>query len=113
MRWSGRRVWGGGLLVEADGGLAVDSSAAEALDRAAAWVGEISPETVTVFQEEDARWMFQNGNAAFMRNWPYAYGLGQAEDSPIRDRFGVTRLPKGEGPEGATCERRWRVSRLE
>ena len=91
---------GGGLLVEADGGLVVDSSAAEALDRAAAWVGEISPETVTVFQEEDARWMFQNGNAAFMRNWPYAYGLGQAEDSPIRDRFDVTRLPKGEGEEG-------------
>ena len=91
---------GGELIVGADGRLAEDDSAsAEALDRAAGWVGEISPETVTVFQEEDARWQFQNGNAAFMRNWPYAYGLGQAEDSPIRDRFGVTRLPKGEGPE--------------
>ena len=82
------------------GRLPADNSAgAEALDRAAAWVGDISPPTVTVFQEEDARALFQNGNAAFMRNWPYAYALGQAEGSPIRDRFGVTRLPKGDGPE--------------
>lgn len=91
---------GGGLIVDAEGRLALDDVAAGALDRAAAWVGAISPESVTVFQEEDARWQFQNGNAAFMRNWPYAYGLGQAEDSPIRDRFGVTRLPRGEGTEG-------------
>lgn len=91
---------GGGLIVDAEGRLALDDVAAGALDRAAAWVGEISPPEVTVFQEEDARWQFQNGNAAFMRNWPYAYGLGQAEDSPIRDRFGVTRMPKGDGAEG-------------
>ena len=91
---------GGDLIVDADGRLAVDNGAsAEALDRAAAWVGDISPPGVTVFQEEDGRWMFQNGNAAFMRNWPYAYGLGQAEGSPIRDRFGVTRLPKGDGAD--------------
>ena len=89
---------GADLIVDADGGLPVDNAvAAQALDRAAAWVGSISPPNATVFQEEDARAVFQMGNAAFMRNWPYAYPLGQAEDSPIRDRFGVTRLPKGDG----------------
>ncbi len=91
---------GAGLIVDAKGRLALDEGAARALDRAAAWVGEISPEAVTVFQEEDARAQFQNGNAAFMRNWPYAYGLGQAEGSPIRDLFDVTRLPRGESAEG-------------
>ncbi len=91
---------GGELIVDADGRLAVDDDgAARVLDRAAGWVGAISPEAVTVFQEEDARAQFQNGNAAFMRNWPYAYGPGQAEDSSVRDRFDVTRLPRGEGPE--------------
>lgn len=91
---------GAGLIVDADGRLALDDGAARALDRAAAWVGRISPPEVTVYQEEDARAMFQYGNAAFMRNWPYAYGLGQAEDSPIRDRFDVTRMPRGEGEAG-------------
>ncbi len=89
---------GGEPIVDAAGRLAVeDAGAARALDRAAAWVGEISPPEVTGYQEEDARALFQTGNAAFMRNWPYAYPLGQAEDSPVRDLFGVTRLPKGEG----------------
>ena len=85
-------------IVDAAGRLAVENAGAtRALDRAAAWVGEISPPEVTVYQEEDARALFQMGNAAFMRNWPYAYPLGQAEDSPVRDLFGVTHLPKGEG----------------
>jgi trehalose/maltose transport system substrate-binding protein len=35
-----------------------------------------------------------------MRNWPYAFSLGQAADSPIKDKFDVTLIPKGEG-EGA------------
>ena len=89
---------GGEPIVDAAGRLAVENAGTtRALDRAAAWVGEISPPEVTVYQEEDARALFQMGNAAFMRNWPYAYPLGQAEDSPVRDLFGVTHLPKGEG----------------
>lgn len=90
---------GAGPIVDGDGGLAVNRAAvAQTLDRAAAWVGGISPPGVTAFQEEDTRAVFQNGSAAFMRNWPYAYSLGQAEGSPVRDRFDVTRLPKGDGP---------------
>jgi trehalose/maltose transport system substrate-binding protein len=30
-----------------------------------------------------------------MRNWPYAWALGNAEDSPIKGKIGVTQLPKG------------------
>jgi trehalose/maltose transport system substrate-binding protein len=33
-----------------------------------------------------------------MRNWPYAWSLGQAADSPIKDKIGVAALPAGTGP---------------
>jgi trehalose/maltose transport system substrate-binding protein len=41
--------------------------------------------------------VFQSGNAVFMRNWPYAWALGNAEDSPIKGKIGVSALPKGSG----------------
>jgi multiple sugar transport system substrate-binding protein len=45
------------------------------------------------YDEELSRLAFQRGGAMFMRNWPYAYDLLDAEDSPVRGKFGVARLP--------------------
>ena len=48
--------------------------------------------------EEEARSEFQGGNAVFMRNWPYAYGLGREDDdSPIQDDFDIAPLPTFDG----------------
>lgn len=50
--------------------------------------------------EEEARNEFQQGNAVFMRNWPYAYGLIQDDDtSPANGNFDIAPLPTfgGEG----------------
>ncbi len=93
--------FGGGTIISPEGEIEVfnDQSIA-ALEAAAGWVGTISPKAVTGFQEEDARQIFQNGNAVFMRNWPYAYSLATADDSDIADSVGVVPLPAGEG-EGA------------
>jgi trehalose/maltose transport system substrate-binding protein len=92
---------GGGNIIERDGTISVNNEqAAAAIDRAAAWVGTISPEGVTTYQEEESRGVWQGGNAAMMRNWPYAFSAGQAADSPIRDKFEATVLPMGDG-EGA------------
>jgi multiple sugar transport system substrate-binding protein len=57
--------------------------------------------TVTTYDEEGARRAFESGRASAMRNWPYAYALGQ--DNPeVRGRFAVMPLPqfKGAGRAG-------------
>ena len=91
---------GGGTIVAADGSVTVNNPrAVAAIDRAAAWVGTISPPGVLNYQEEEARGVFQSGNALFMRNWPYAWGLAQNADSPVRGRIGLAPLPRG-GADG-------------
>lgn len=100
----------GGQIVSPDGTITVNNeNAREIVEQAAGWVGTISPSGVTNFAEEDARNMFQAGNAAFMRNWPYAYSLGQAEDSAIAGDFDVAPLPAGEGGEPAATLGGWQL----
>ncbi len=92
---------GGGQIIEPDGIISINNQqAAAALEMAKGWVGTISPPGVLAYQEEEARGVWQTGNAVFMRNWPYAYSLGNGEDSPIKGKFDVTTLPAGSG-EGA------------
>jgi trehalose/maltose transport system substrate-binding protein len=91
---------GGGTIVEPDGTISIDNPrAAAALDMAASWVKTITPQGVLSYAEEESRSVFQLGNAVFMRNWPYAWALAQVDDSKIKDKVGVTALPKG-GEEG-------------
>lgn len=94
---------GGGRIISPEGVVEVNNEATlEMFEMVAGWVGTISPEGVTTYREEDARSLWQSGNAAFMRNWPYAYNLGQQEDSVIKDMFGVSPLPAGEMGSAAT-----------
>jgi multiple sugar transport system substrate-binding protein len=54
--------------------------------------------------EDDARALFQAGEAVYMRNWPYAVPLlsGEAgEESAVADDFAVAPLPTFDG-EGST-----------
>jgi trehalose/maltose transport system substrate-binding protein len=102
---------GGGVIISADGVIEVNNDATiEAFDRAASWVGDISPDGVISFMEEDARSVFQAGNAAFMRNWPYAWSLGQAEDSPIAGLFGAKALPGAEAGMSAATLGGWQLA---
>jgi trehalose/maltose transport system substrate-binding protein len=96
------KSFGGGQIVEPDGTISVNNpQAVAALETAAGWVGTISPEGVLAYQEEESRGVWQTGNAVFMRNWPYAYLLGNGADSAVAGKFDVAPLPMGEG-EGAT-----------
>ncbi|MBB4065798.1 ABC transporter substrate-binding protein [Gellertiella hungarica] len=92
------KSFGGGQVVEADGTISVNNEkAVAALEAAKSWVGTISPPGVLSYQEEEARGLWQTGNAVFMRNWPYAYTLGNGADSAVKGLFDVTTLPTGGG----------------
>jgi trehalose/maltose transport system substrate-binding protein len=106
------KSYGGGQIVEPDGTISINNEkAAKALDTVKGWVGTISPEGVLAYQEEEARGVWQTGNAAFMRNWPYAYGLGNGADSAVKDMFAVTTLPVGaEGDTSAATLGGWNVA---
>ncbi|MGL6210674.1 MAG: ABC transporter substrate-binding protein [Paracoccaceae bacterium] len=103
---------GGGQIVEPDGTISINNpNAVAALEQAAAWAGTISPDGVLAYQEEEARGVWQTGNAAFMRNWPYAYGLGNGADSAVKDLFDVTTLPTGgDNPTSAATLGGWNVA---
>lgn len=90
----------GGRIMTEDARVAVDEPPAV---RALAFLRhqidpwEVAPEVVLTWHEEEARFAFQNGRAAFMRNWPYAYTLMSGPDSRVRGRFAVAPMPAGPG----------------
>lgn len=105
------KSFGGGQIVEPDGTISINNeNAAAALELAASWVGTISPEGVLSYQEEESRGVWQTGNAVFMRNWPYAYLLGNGDDSAVKGMFDVAPLPTGEeGGSSAATLGGWNV----
>jgi multiple sugar transport system substrate-binding protein len=70
---------------------------------------EVSPpNTYTDMDEENVRITFENGNAMFERNWPYAWNNHQNnEDSKVSDNFGIAPLPMFEGGKSAATLGGW------
>ena len=52
--------------------------------------------SVTTYMEEQARRSFEAGRATFMRNWPYAFALGN-KAKKIKGKFKVAPYPEFEG----------------
>ncbi|MEI8295537.1 MAG: extracellular solute-binding protein, partial [Alphaproteobacteria bacterium] len=72
-----------GTLIDENGKLALDKeNAVKALTLIQGFIGTITPQGVLNYAEEEARGIFQTGNAVFMRNWPYAWALANSPDSP-------------------------------
>ena len=89
---------GGGRIIEEDQTISVNNpQAIKAWQRAARWVGSISPPGVVGYSEWDSLNVWVAGDAAFMRNWPTAFVDSQAAGSPIRTKFDIALLPGGKG----------------
>jgi multiple sugar transport system substrate-binding protein len=91
--------YGGRIL---DGGRVVvhEGPGVQALSRMQREIHEqgVVPLAALTWHEEESRFAFQNGEAAFMRNWPYAYTLMQdSSSSRVAGRFAVAPMPAAAG----------------
>jgi trehalose/maltose transport system substrate-binding protein len=101
----------GGRIINEDKEVTINNkNAVETINMAADWVGEISPPGVTGLVEESSRKMFEAGNAAFMRNWPYVYALASEEDKATAGKFDVAPLPAGENGSSSAVLGGWNLA---
>ncbi|HCI29496.1 MAG TPA: ABC transporter substrate-binding protein [Fervidobacterium sp.] len=69
---------------------------------------KVSPQAVTTYMEEEARISFLNGQAVFMRNWPYAWStLNDPKESKVAGKVGVAPLPAGPAGRSAATLGGW------
>jgi trehalose/maltose transport system substrate-binding protein len=95
---------GGGRIIEADGTISVNNpDAIHSWQRAAHWIGWISPRSVTSLQEWDAiNDFYHANNSAFLRGWARSYLLSVRDIPSIRDQIGLTFVPAGKNAQAAT-----------
>lgn len=97
-------LWARGTdLLGPDGAVLPDEAAAREVlaFRRGLLTSGVSPPLVTAADEEISRREFGAGRAVFLRNWPYALTLFEAEGSPVRGRVGIAPLPGGGALGGA------------
>jgi len=94
---------GGGHIIESDGKISVNNAnVIRAWERAAHWVGWISPPSVVSYTATDAENKFWvSGEAAFLLSHAIVYEIF-AQDKPFRDQAGVTSVPAGTSARVAT-----------
>lgn len=66
---------------------------------------KISPPGVTTYAEEETRRLFQNGQAVFLRNWPYVYSA--ALDSPIAGKYNIKPMVHAPGESSGATQGGW------
>jgi trehalose/maltose transport system substrate-binding protein len=94
---------GGGHIIESDGTVSVNNAdVIRSWERAAHWVGTISPPSVVSYTATDAENKFWvSGEAAFLLSHAIVYEIF-AQDKPFRDQGGVTSVPAGKSARVAT-----------
>jgi trehalose/maltose transport system substrate-binding protein len=95
---------GGGRIIEADGTISVNNAdAIRSWQRAAHWIGWISPPSVTSLQEWDAiNDFYHRGASAFYRGWARTYLLSVRDIPSVRDTIAITSIPAGKNAQAAT-----------
>lgn len=120
--WQGRQYEGasamfvevlkgfGGFWVDPDS-LEVGLDQPEAIEAVEFLLGtiqeDVSPPGVTTYIEEDTRRIFQNGNALFLRSWPYVWPLANQDNSNVKGKIAIMPLVGTPGHPGGSCLGGW------
>jgi len=101
---------GGGHIID-NGKVTINNAKARTiLDAFRTQIGKITPAGVTTYQEDQTEHAFDNGDAAFARNWPYQYGIGATAGSKVKGKFGVTVLPHGSAGKSVGTVGGWQLA---
>ena len=101
---------GGGHIID-NGKVTIDNPKARAiLDTIAGEIGKVTPRGVTSYQEDQTEHAFDDGDAAFARNWPYQYGIGAKAGSKVTGKFNVTVLPHGSSGQSVGTVGGWQLA---
>ena len=101
---------GGGHYID-NGKASINNSKAQTiLDAMRAQIGKITPRGVTSYQEDQTEHAFDNGDAAFARNWPYQYGIGATAGSKVQGKFSVAPLPHGANGKSVATVGGWQLA---
>jgi trehalose/maltose transport system substrate-binding protein len=102
---------GGGTFINNKRQVTIDNpKAISILNEFRAQIGVTTPRGVTNYQEGEAQTAFTGGNAAFERNWPYAYSLNEAKGSVVKGKVGVAPLPHGPGGHSVATVGGWQLA---
>ena len=107
-------AFGGTWLDPVTGQPELDSKAARATVH---WMQQLiregtSPLAVSNYAEPETLQAFKAGDAALMRNWPYAWAELQSEGSAVKGRVGVTTMVAQPGASPAATLGSWGFSLL-
>jgi multiple sugar transport system substrate-binding protein len=70
----------------------------------------ISPASVLTYKEEESRRLFTEGQALFLRNWPYVWSIAEDEESSVAGAVGIAPLPHAEGENGYSTIGGWNIA---
>ena len=101
---------GGGSMISGGKATINNAKARTILDAMRAQIGKTTPRGVTSYQEDQTEHAFDDGNAAFARNWPYQYGIGATAGSKVKGKFSVTVLPHGTTGKSVGTVGGWQVA---
>ena len=102
---------GGGNFIENGKATINNPQATAVLDLFRKNIGVSTPRSVTSYTEGETHTAFITGNAAFMRNWPYAYSLAaDPKQSKVVGKFSVAPLPHGPGGHSVATVGGWQLA---